>query len=377
VSETKLPGLHRSGAMVSATSKNDQELSGNLDIRLSRVTHDRDRSIRIGNRRRPSCAVDHVQDAAGSLRTKKDREQIIQARRREGGGDLKRVRGVDGYALVEEAVAAHTISFETGHVVSDLEGCPAVDSRSLRPRRLARRVVGHLVLEEDFCAPIAVPHDLVFLVVLHKQAVSRDVVAVDDHARVGGVVGPAHSGAVVRPPGPDVVQNDVVAVHDKADRGLAGRRTADSEEHVGEQGWVVRVALVGARGAYLQQHRGVQRAGVEQQPGKLDPGHVGDRHGDDSVIRHERREAQTQHNRVGALDLDRAVQVVDAGGEEQVLALGECAVDLLHTVRRLGDEEMVDGDGRTRDRPTAPSRAHGVAPHGGYEYPVVPLSVHV
>jgi len=60
---------------------------------------------------------------------------------------------------------------------------------------------------------------------------------------------------VVRPPGPDVVQKDVVAVHDKADRGLAGGRTADSEEHVGEQGRVVRVALVGVQGAYLQQHR--------------------------------------------------------------------------------------------------------------------------
>jgi len=348
-----------------------------LGVKPSRIAHDSDRNIRIGDGRRPSCAVDHVKDAAGSRRTKKDREQIIQARSREGDGDLKRVRGVDGYALVEKAVAAHTISSETGHVVGDLEGCPAVDARSLRPRRLDRRVVWHLVLEEDFRAPIAVPHHLVFLVVLDEQAVSRDVVAVDDHACVGGVVRPAHSGAVVRPPGPDVVQNDVVAVYDKADRGLAGGRTANSEEHVREQGRVVRVALVGVPGAYLQQHRGVQRAGVEQQPGKLDPGHVGDRHGDDSVIRHERREAQAQHNRVGALDLDRAVQVVDAGGEEQVLALGECVVDLLHAVRRLGDEEIVDGDGRTCNRPTAPSRAHGVALHGGYEYPVVPMSVHV
>ena len=207
-------------------------------VKPSRVAHDSDRNIRIGDGRRPSCAVDHVQDAAGSRRTKKDREQIIQARRREGDGDLKRVRGVDVYALVEEAVAAHTISFEAGHGIGDLEGCPAVDTRSLRPLRLARRVVGHLVLEEDFRAPIAVPHHLVFLVVLDEQAVSRDVVAVDDHARVGGVVRPAHAVAVVRPPSPDVVQNDVVAVHDKADRGLAGGRTADSEEHVVKSRWV-------------------------------------------------------------------------------------------------------------------------------------------
>ena len=77
--------------------------------------------------------------------------------RREGDGDLKRVRGVDVYALVEEAVAAHTISSEAGHGVSDLEGCPAVHTRSLHPGRLARRVVGHLVLEEDIRAPVAFP----------------------------------------------------------------------------------------------------------------------------------------------------------------------------------------------------------------------------
>jgi hypothetical protein len=42
----------------------------------------------------PFRAVDHVQDAAGSLRRiKKDREQIFQARGREGDGELKCVRG--------------------------------------------------------------------------------------------------------------------------------------------------------------------------------------------------------------------------------------------------------------------------------------------
>ena len=178
----------------------------------SRLAHDGDRSIRIGDGRRPSCAIDHVQDAAEPCRTKKDREQIIQARMWEGDWDLKRVRGVDVYALVEEAVAAHTISSEAGHGVGDLEGCPAVDTRSLRPRRLARRVVGHLVLEEDFRPPIAVPNHLVFLVVLDEQAVSRDVVAVDDYARVGGVVRPAHAVAVVGPPSPDIVDNHVVTV---------------------------------------------------------------------------------------------------------------------------------------------------------------------
>src|SRR5215469_10154705 len=45
------------------------------------VMYNSDRNIRIVDGRRPSYAVDHVLDAAGSRRTKKDREQIIQARR--------------------------------------------------------------------------------------------------------------------------------------------------------------------------------------------------------------------------------------------------------------------------------------------------------
>ena len=80
------------------------------------MAHNSDRNIWIGDGRRPSCAIDHVQDAAGSVRRiKKDREQILQARRREGDGDLKRVRGKDVYALIEEAVAAHTMASEAGH----------------------------------------------------------------------------------------------------------------------------------------------------------------------------------------------------------------------------------------------------------------------
>ena len=98
----------------------------------------------------------------------------------EGDGDLKRVRGVDVHTLIEKAVATHTISTEAGHGVGDFEGRPAVNTRSLRPIRLARWVVGHFVLEEDFRAPIAVPNHLVFLVVLDEQAVSRDVVAVNE-----------------------------------------------------------------------------------------------------------------------------------------------------------------------------------------------------
>src|SRR5215831_15680984 len=110
--------------------------------------------------------------------------------RREGDGNLKRVRSIDVHALVEEAVASHAVSTEAGHSIGNLEGCPAVNTGSLHPRRLAGRVVGHLVLEEDVCATIPVPDHLVLLVVLDEQAVGGRVVPIDDDTGVGGVAGP-------------------------------------------------------------------------------------------------------------------------------------------------------------------------------------------
>src|SRR5205809_4580775 len=100
--------------------------------------------------------------------------------------------GVDFHALVEEAVAAHTISTEAGHTAGNLEGRPAVDPWSLHPCRLAGWVVGHLVLEEDVRAAIPVPDHLVLLVVLDEKAVRGHVVTVDDDAGVGSVVVPTH-----------------------------------------------------------------------------------------------------------------------------------------------------------------------------------------
>ena len=67
---------------------------------------------------------------------------------------------------------------------------------------------------------------------LDEQAVRRHVVAVDDDASVGSVAVPAHTVAVVRPPCPDVVEDDVVAVHDQADRRATRLCAADTEEHI-------------------------------------------------------------------------------------------------------------------------------------------------
>src|SRR5258708_35321789 len=124
------------------------------------------------------------------------------------------MRGMDVHALVEEAVAAHTVSAEAGRSAGNLEGCPAIDARSLHPRRLAGRVVGHLVLEEDVRAAIPVPDHLVLLVMLDEKAVRGHVVTVDDDAGVGSVVVPTQTAAMAGPPSPDLIADDVCAFED-------------------------------------------------------------------------------------------------------------------------------------------------------------------
>ena len=116
---------------------------------------------------------------------------------------------------------------------------------------------------------------------------------------------------------------------------------ADAEEHVAERRRVGRRRSCGRSCVPTsQQHRRVHRAGIDHQPGELHARHVGDRHRHVAVVGHQRREAETEHHGVGPLDLERPVQVVDAGGEDQVLAAGERVVDRLCVVGRPGDEEL-------------------------------------
>src|SRR5207248_11773039 len=145
-------------------------------------------------------------------RIEEDGEQIMEAGLRKRDGDFKRVCCEYVHALVEEAVAAHTVSAEAAYSVRNLEGRPAIDTGSLHPRCLAGRVVGHLVLEEDVRAAIPVPDDLIFLVMLDEEAVGGDVIPVYDQAGIRGVGRPSHACAVVRAPSPDVIEDDIVAV---------------------------------------------------------------------------------------------------------------------------------------------------------------------
>src|SRR6266542_1793913 len=190
-------------------------------------------------------------------------------------GHLEGVARVDRGIHVEEAVTAQAPRLVRPDGVGDLVGRVSQGAVRLPPGGLARRVVGHLVLEHDRLAVLAVPDDLVLLVVLDEEAGGDHVIAVDDQARVGGVAGPADAAAVVGPPGPDVVEDDVICVDLQAHGGPAEVGTADPEEHVVKRGRVVPVApgrAVARLTAWrlpcpdLEQDRRPHRAGVEEEP---------------------------------------------------------------------------------------------------------------
>src|SRR5260221_12986673 len=104
-----------------------------------------------------------------------------------------------------------------------------------------------------------------FMVVLHKKAVSGDIVTVDDDAAARGIDVPAHAIAVVCPPRPDVIQDDVAAVDYEAIRRAARCCAADTEEHIGKNRWI-RGVVFAARitGSDLQQRGRGRWASIEE-----------------------------------------------------------------------------------------------------------------
>ena len=126
-----------------------------------------------------------------------------------------------------------------------------------------------------------------------------------------------------------------------------------------------------------QQGAGVGRARVEQQAVDPDAVHVGDLHGVHAVVRDEGREADAEHDRVRVGDVERLVDVVDAGGEEQVAALGQRRVDLRGGVRRGGHEELAHRQRGAGGRAAGPAGAGRVGPQAGHEHVVVAGGVDV
>ena len=80
--------------------------------------------------------------------------------------------------------------------------------------------------------------------------------------------------------------------------------------------------------------------------------------------------AQAEHHGAGPLDLDRPVDVVDAGGQQQVLAACQLGVDRLGRVARAGHEEVGQREGATRGPTLDPRGAARAGRRVGHPHPV-------
>src|ERR1700709_681170 len=98
-----------------------------------------------------------------------------------------------------------------GHFVPDLVGSPSAIIPGA-PGFLIRYVVGNFRLIEINASAVAVPKRLVFLGMLHGEAVINDIVAIHHHTVFVDSFGPSMPIAVIGAPEPCVVADDIVAV---------------------------------------------------------------------------------------------------------------------------------------------------------------------
>src|ERR1035437_1106892 len=196
---------------------------------LLRVQRDLGRDPRF-DRSRATRGVDYVADFALIVQAHGDHVVELDARL---PGNL------DGPAqhhagMPEDAVDAKPPGFVAGDTIRHLVRGPAVGSRRARVAGLIRRIVRNLGLIEISPAAVAVPQHLELLMVLDKEAVDGDVVAIDHQPAGAGIALPAHAGAVVGAPDPGVIDNGIVAVYREVDGRAAHPGTAHPEEDIVE-----------------------------------------------------------------------------------------------------------------------------------------------
>ncbi len=117
--------------------------------------------------------------------------------------------------------------------------------------------------------------------------------------------------------------------------------------------------------------RRVDRARVDDHAGQLHPVVRSNDHGRVAVLRDQGGHAEAQHHGVGPGDQDGLVEVVDAGGEDQVLAPGQRDVDGQDRRARAGHEELRQRNGGAGFRAAGPGRPGRIVLDRGNEDAVV------
>jgi hypothetical protein len=165
--------------------------------------------------------------------------------------------------------------------------------------------------------------------VLDRQTQCRHVGTIDNYTVIRRVLCPS-SDSVVGSPSPDIVKNDVVAIHFEAGVRAPGGRSAYSEEDVIQRcrigGATTRrfaVASVGLAAivrcplrAYLEKHARGDGAGIDDETSDDDA--IGVRNGEGwlSCLWDERREPKAEYDGMRAGNGERPIKMIKAGSQK-------------------------------------------------------------
>ncbi len=228
---------------------------------------------------------------------------------------------------------------------------------AIHPGRLIGWIIGHFVLEEVGLSAVPVTDNLVLLVMFNEQAIGSHIIAVHDQTIGGSIRGPANPASVVRAPQPEVVQDDIIAIHHQALCCLSDRRAADPEKDIAQHRRVSRVILGRTGRADLEQNGRIDCTCSEENARDRHSIDIGNGHGDDTILWYKGSQAETEDDRIRPCHLECAGEGIDAGCEQQIQPLRERVIQCGRGIAGLRDVELADGQGCPGGRTVAPANA--------------------
>mmetsp|Transcript_49214 Transcript_49214/g.157388 ORF Transcript_49214/g.157388 Transcript_49214/m.157388 type:complete len:237 (-) Transcript_49214:790-1500(-) len=213
---------------------------------------------------------------------------------------------------------------------------------------------------------------------LGGETVHRDMRPRDDQAMLAGVHATLDDAchAVVCTPEPEVVAHNMARadLHHNPGPDLHLMRVvgaAHARKDVLQEARVLGAACMCARSP-LQQRVCLAGASLQQHPGDAHAIHVPNAHRCCAPLRHESGEAEAKQHLVVPPQLQRGLQVVDAGRQHHVQALLQVAVDDGSCVCVLGHVDVSE----IHRLPQAEIRANAAALHGWHLQAVPPRCVY-
>src|ERR1035437_6344701 len=130
-----------------------------------------------------------------------------------------------------------------------------------------------------------------------------------------------------------------------------------AEKDIVQRDGILSVTGVAAFRTDLHEHGRTRGSGIDQKARENDAVLVGGDKGGVAVDGAQRGETKSHDHRAGTSNAERLGEVIDAGGEEQMLATGQLCVEGRGGVAGVGDVKAIEGDRHSGRRARAPRDA--------------------